>query len=365
MINQLTITRYLARIFVRQFFFTCIVVLTILCISSTFDILHKFKSDNMNAQEFWLLVIYKLPYLFNEVIIIIGFIATVLFIQVIRRHNELIILLSNGISMWRILFVPISISFLLGAVIIVWSNPLGVYCLKKYAKLEAKITGDVESNIIISPSGIFLYEQVGDEQRFLQARSIHFDQKRLSDVTLLVVDEQNNLLQRIDSKSAIVDRNFLTMRKAIITSDDSAKQPVHRDLIKKPTHLSISHLVKRFTPPEMISMWQLHDSIIEFSQYGLSVVKYQLHYFKQMFKPLTMLAMSSIACWFVSLNLRNNSNARNVIISLVAGMCAYFFLELLFRILCHSGLSPLFAILIPISFIILISNFVILHYQEA
>ena len=78
-----------------------------------------------------------------------------------------------------------------------------------------------------------------------------------------------------------------------------------------------------------------------------------------------MVAMSFIACWFISLNMRDNSKMRVTVLGLVTGMCTYFFLEISLRILAYGGLHPVLATLLPILFIILISNFVILHFQEA
>ena len=74
---------------------------------------------------------------------------------------------------------------------------------------------------------------------------------------------------------------------------------------------------------------------------------------------------SLIACWFLSLNMRDNSSSRMAFWGLVLGICVYFFLEMSLRLLAYSGVTPIIATLLPILFIILISNFVILHFQEA
>ena len=78
-----------------------------------------------------------------------------------------------------------------------------------------------------------------------------------------------------------------------------------------------------------------------------------------------MVAMSLVACWFISLNTRDRSGARVAILGLVSGVCTYFFLEMMVRILAYSGLNPMLSVLLPLLFIILISKFVILHFQEA
>jgi lipopolysaccharide export LptBFGC system permease protein LptF len=49
----------------------------------------------------------------------------------------------------------------------------------------------------------------------------------------------------------------------------------------------------------------------------------------------------------------------------IAGIVTYFTLEISLRILAYSGLAPMFAVLLPVSLIILIGNFVILHFHES
>ena len=52
-------------------FLTSIVLFAILVISGAFGILQKFKSVHIQSEDFWLLILLKLPYLFNEISFII------------------------------------------------------------------------------------------------------------------------------------------------------------------------------------------------------------------------------------------------------------------------------------------------------
>jgi lipopolysaccharide export LptBFGC system permease protein LptF len=68
---------------------------------------------------------------------------------------------------------------------------------------------------------------------------------------------------------------------------------------------------------------------------------------------------------FCFMNFDNRkSTIKTTTLVLVTGIFAYFYLEISSRILAYGGLSPIFATLLPILFIILIGNFVILHLQE-
>lgn len=357
-----TLAGYLAKIFLKQFLIASCVVICVLFTTNAFDVLQKFKSTHLEPSDFWKLITFKIPYLFNEIISLISFITTLLFLRNITKMNELIIILSSGIPIWRVFIIPITVTFLIGLIVLSIVNPTGTYGLQEYEKLETKITGAHSLNFVISQSGIFFFEKFADTNRIIQAKSINANQKTLSDVTILLVDKHNNLTKRIDTPTAILKPGAFDLSSSQVTYRDSFEQLNQLDL---PTNLSIDNLMQRFIPPEMIPIWNLNNSIDKFARSGLAITRYQLHYYKQLFKPIIMVAMSYIACWFISLNIRDNSSIRMAVIGLLLGICTYFFLEIALHILAYSGLHPILATLLPILFIILISNFVILHFQEA
>ena len=362
MINYPTIAKYLAKLFSKYFIITSFVIICVIFVASAFDILQKFKSIHISSGDFWRLIVFKIPYLFSETSSLIGFIATILFLRSMSKQNELIIILSSGIPIWKVFIIPIGTIFLIGVLILAIINPIGTYGLVNYEKLEAKITGTPHLNFVILRSGIFFFEKFVGNNRIIQAKSINPSQQTLSDVTILLVDSHNNLTKRIDAATAKLTPRAFKLTTVVITDRSSSEK---LDQLELPTNLSIDNLMQRFIPPEMIPIFQLRDSIEKFAVSGLAVTKYQLYYYKQLFKPLTMVAMSFIACWFISLNMRDTSNAQMAVLGLALGMCTYFFLEITLRILSHSGLHPALATFLPILFIILISNFVILHFQEA
>ena len=362
MINNQTLTKYLSKMFTKQFLFTSAIILCVLFITSAFDILQKFKSTNITPGDFWKLVSFKIPYLFNEVASLICFISTFMFLRTLTKQNELVVILSSGIPIWKVFINPILVTFILGALILGIINPVGTYGLQEYEKLEAKLHNTPHLNFIISPTGLFFFEKFAGNNYIIQAKSINADKKTLTDVTILLVDEHNNLIKRIDSPLVQLQLGIFKLNSPVITKRTSSRKL--KELIL-PTNLSIDNLVQRFSPPEMIPIWNLNNSIKNFARSGLVVTKYQIHYYKQLFKPLSMVAMSFIACWFVSLNIRDNSSARMAVWALITGICTYFFLEICLLILAYNGLHPVLATLLPILFIILISNFVILHFQEA
>lgn len=362
MINYQILVIYLAKLFTKQFFIASGAIICVLFIANAFDVLQKFKSTDISAGDFWQLISLKIPYLFNEVSVLVCFIATFMFLRNITRENELIIILSSGVPIWQIFIVPIIVTFFIGLIMLSIVNPFGTHGLQEYEKLEAKVNKTPHLNFVISQSGIFFFEKFAGNNRLIQAKSINADKQMLSDVTILIVDSHNNLTTRIDTVTAILEHGAFKLHSPTITYSKSSE---NLELLNLPTNLSIDNLMQRFSSPEIIPIWQLNSSIEQFASSGLTVIKYRLYYYKQLLKPIAMVAMSLTACWFISFNIRDNSRMHIAVLGLFAGMSTYFFLEIALRILAYSGLHPAFATLLPILFIILISNFVILHFQEA
>ena len=361
MFNKPTLIKYLARLFAGYFILTTIVVVALLFLAHTFDILQKFKSSDVSPNIFWLLISLKIPYLYNEISTIVGFLATLLFLRRITMQNEMLIILGSGMPIWQIFVIPTIVTFLFGIIILGAINPIGVYGLKQYKKLEAQIKETPQNSFIVSPSGIFFFENFQGNNRIIQTKSINSAQKELTGVTILIVDKENHFSKRIDTPKAKLEIGSFKLTSPRITTESDTK------ILKEqyiPTNLSISNLLDRFIAPEMIPIWSLKERINIFAESGIVTTNYQIYYYKQLFKPLIMMAMAFLACWFVSLNSRDNSSGKTLILGILVGITTYFLLEIILRILTFSGFTPIYAILLPVLAIIMISNFVILHFQE-
>lgn len=364
MLYHRTITKYLSKIFIQQFIAISAVILCILLVSSIFDTLQKFKSFNLSGSLFWQLVVFKIPHLYIEVLVLTCFISGLFFIKNLSQNNEMIIIVSSGLALWRVFIIPALVILLLGYSILLVLNPISVYGLKEYRKLEAKIEKNIDTNLLVSQSGILFFEKFFDTNRIIQVKSMDTKKNILNDLVIILVDSKNNFVKRIDCKKAILqDGKFQLINPIIINNYSTKKMP--EESINLPTNLSMSNLVQRFTSPEMINIIEYKEVIEKLKKSGVPIKKYLIYYYKQLFKPLAMIAIASIAFWFFKLNTRNNKVSKFILLGTIFGICAYFLLELFIKILASSNIDPLLATLLPIIFIITMSNFVILHFQEA
>lgn len=380
MFNSKTLNFYLFKLCLTSFVVISLIVAGLLFISNIFDVLQKFKSLYLPSHLFWKLSIYKIPYLLSELSPLISFISSLFFLQKMTKNNEFLIILVSGVQSWKIFLIPIITSFLLGVFTVAALNPIGAYGLMKYEYLEAKLTKKKQAGITITKNGISFFEQYkgtenlsnhisskdfGNNQhynRIIHAKSISVSSNQLNDVIILFIDQENQFIKRIDAKTAKIQNNQIILHN--IRSFDSYNS-YELEEIKLPTHLSMGNFTDSFMPPETFSIWNIQVTISKFLKSGLPVLHYQIYYYKQLFKPLMMIATSMIACCFVTLNNRKKSAKLVFATALIIGFAIYSIIEISSKILAYNQFDPILSILLPIILVMLISNFIILHLHEA
>jgi lipopolysaccharide export LptBFGC system permease protein LptF len=240
-------------------------------------------------------------------------------------------------------------------------NPLSSFALQKYEKLSTSLSNKDKATIFVTKSKLFFREYIDNEHHFIAAKSVNIKKNKIYNVNLVTTDANYKFLFRADAEEASLENNLIILHHPIISYENKTEK---LPILSFATKISLNKLALSIKSPEKINIWQL-PTIIEYSsKSGLPVIKYQLHYYKELTKPFAMVAMSQIAYIFLRLNNRQ-SKTYPIIKSIVLSVFIYGILEFSFRILAYNGVIPILAIIMPLIFIILIINFAILHFQEA
>lgn len=315
-----------------------------------------------------MLIIYKVPYIFDRLMLLITLIATISFIYLITQNNELLIIISSGISPIKIILIPIIISTVFSSLILAINGSLSPYFLQRYKLLESRIKGSSDMNLIVSSSGIFFSEKFADEHRIVQVRSIDVNNKLLEDVTIIVADADSNFVERIDAKKAFLESGFYKFVDAFINRQQKFQGWQDTEYIKDlrvPTTLKVENLRSQFEQPRSIDFWVMPKVIKRFKKLGLNTSKYKLHYYRELLKPLGCAAMALIACCFITLNTRSELNKYVLMLGIVVGIMTFLLYEISINFMIYSGFSPLMSVLVPLIVILSLAIFVVLHLHEA
>ena len=356
MINTKVLFSYLSKIYRNYFLLVSFLLTSILIISNIFDNLQRFKDVNVPTHIFWSMVFYKVPYLLTEISPLISFIAMLFFLRVLTKHNELVTIFCNGSSLWRVLSAPLMVGLLFGFIITYLIGPIGAYGLDKYEMLEAKILKKKQNEILISSTGILFFEENKNSNHIVQAKTINFKNSELKDLMLLFINKDNKFLRRIDAKTAILKNKKFELMEAMEYTDEISQK---HDLILIDTDLEIKDFLDNFISPEKINIWRLNYVIEKMLKSGMPIINYQIYYFKQLFKPLMIIATIMLGSCFFSLKTRDNSQNKIFVGGLIIGFIIYSTIEIFSKMLAFGGFMPMLSILLPILLLIFVSSFLI------
>ena len=352
------ITWYISREYVKVLLVTLMVLLIGFVLSNIFDNLSRFKSIEVSITQLTQLIFLKIPYFFNESMPLISFIATLLFLSQLAKTNQLISLFNGGISIWATLVPILSISGITGMIFVALISPIGSKMLNKYDLLEVALTNKRPLQFALTDRNIVLSEEYDNTKRVIIAKTLNLQQEKLLDVIILFLDLEHNFFGRIDAEMATFTRNALNLANPKFYTADPKIQL--QDII--PTKLSPQDFVKGLIPPENISIWKMHESINKLNKLGIPSTKYQSYYYKQLFKPLFMIATAVMACCFIKIQQRNSNNFVKTAKSLIIGFITYSSLVVVSTIFHYN--NYIYTNLSPILLITCMSIFIIAHVYE-
>jgi lipopolysaccharide export system permease protein len=220
----------------------------------------------------------------------------------LSRSSELVIARAAGISAWQFLAVPVLLAALFGAFATGAMSPLSALM---YGRAEALY------NIYLKPGGGPLSVHGGElwvrqaddglapgGVAVLHAVAVHLHDNALTgdDITILRLDDQTSLLQRIEAASATLRAGSWDLRGVSILTPDAA--PRHQARLDFPTDLTVRRVQESFASPDSLSFWELPGFIALLKRSGFSPIQHELAFQALAALPLLCATMSLVAAGF-------------------------------------------------------------------
>lgn len=344
-----------------------------LLIAGAFDVLTRFRTTNLTTFLFLKIVLMKLPYIIIATLPLTSFIATLIFLYYLNKSNEIISIFNIGSSIWNVLLSTLLSVFVVGAIGITMVQPISSLLLNNYEKLEAKLLKKKTDSVIRFDTGAIVAEDYENEKRFIKAEIVDVPNKTLSNVSIFFIKmlnenakndsttEKESLTSRIDATKALISDGTIILEDARIFKT-VVPEKIGELSIK--TNLTIDRFVENVAPPERFSFWELPAKIKNLSSSGMSSRKYSLYYYKLLFEPFMMIALSLFAVIFISRSQERTYDMKRIFTGLGLGFVLYLIGEITIPILTYHGIGPVAATLFPITLITMLSVFLILHLHE-
>jgi len=279
------------------------------------------------------------------------------------KNNELIIARAIGLSSIQFLTPSLVAILLFGLVNIAIINPVTVYLLTKYEKIEALYLKGQASLLALSPTGLWVKQiDINDQQSILHALRVAQEDQEIFDITFYMIDQHGKFEKRIDAANAKLHDGFWEVKNAVITSEkhNIARQESMNIL----TNLSFKQIQESVIPPETISFWKLPRFIEIAETSGLSAVKHRLYFYKTLISPLYMLAMVLIGAAFAMSLPRQGRAGKQMMLGVLVGFFIYFVSDMIFAFGLASKLPVIIAAFSPTILCIIFGIYLQLHQED-
>ncbi len=323
----LTLSSYLAKRYALNLLILLGALLAVIYLFDTVELIRRAsKRADVPIGLILQMSILKLPKVGQTLLpFAVLFSAMFTFWQLTRKY-ELIVVRAAGFSIWQFLMPITAVAIIFGVMQMSIINPVSAVFIGKFEQMERKYLKHQESQIAIFKEGLWLKQDILIESDapktqnsdadnnnnsadnkvspdtttplikgyiILHAQKVKQPEWILKNLTILYFTDDNQFLQRIDAKSAILKDNFWQINNAVIHKNHG--QPLKEKLYMLPTTLTTKDIEESFASPESMSFWKLPDYIRTLEQTGFDASSLKVYYHNLLSQPLMFCAMILLA----------------------------------------------------------------------
>ena len=357
------IFRYISKSFIFWFFIiSCVLSLIVSC----FELVEFFRKTAglphvTFAQTFEFAILQTTEHL-QVLLPFFSFFASLIVFWKLNQHNELLVIRSLGISIWKMIGSWTVLILAIGAIYLAIINPIFSVLNLRLNSLEKEIFGKSSTAFSVLPSGLWLYEIQKNKHVIFYAKSFDLTSGLFKDVKFYDRDIKNyTCTQFLEAELAHLHPQKWEIHNARIWDQSGKDMKIQN--IKRPTLFSIKKLKDVQRPPQTMSFWSLGQFIREMESIGLILTKHKLFWYRELAKVCMILSMSIFSMglsWRIS-------RYHSTYFLMGGGIFASLMLHFLSNIVAAFGLSgrmPLLLSSFMVPFVTFFLAFAVCLHQE-
>jgi len=357
------IFNYLLKNFLKTFF---VVVLIFYCfgiILNLFEEIEFFKNIEVSVFTPLILTGIYIPSMIIKILPFIIFVSSMWFMLKIRNNKDLLTMKVFGYSNLKIFFILALTSFVLGWVILLMANPITSSMAKYYEMTKSNYSRDIDHLVTFNKNGLWIKENLKEKQRIISAAKP--DGINLIDVTILHLDKNSNLLEKITSKKADISNNNWILYNVKIF------KPVNGifEVKKLETYQiqsiynfdKINSLFKNFDTLSFLDLVINYDNLLN-KGYNKIFLNQSLH--SMLTLPFFLLLMTAIASIFTMNSLKKSDNFKLITLGLITCVLTFYFKDLSFALGQTDRIPQILAIWAPVIALSLFTFIGVLQINE-
>ena len=332
-------------------------------IINLFEEIEFFKNLDVSILTPLLLTVLYIPGMIIDLLPFIIFVSSMKFLVDIRNNKDLLTMKVFGYSNFKIFFVLAATSFLLGWLILFFINPITSTMAKYYEQTKSVYSKDIDHLVTFNNNGLWIKENLNQGYRIVTASK--YGGENLSDITIFNFDENFELKEKINSKSANIKKNewFLEGVSILKINDiDQIETKLNTSTINSIyTYDKIINLFKNFQTLSFIDLLINYDDLVN-QGYNKIFLNQSLHSMLSM--PFFLFIMTSLASILVMNTLKKSNNVKFIFVGIIFCVIIFYLKDLSVVLGQTNRISLTLATWIPVIVIGIISSIGILQINE-
>ncbi len=318
---------YLFLNFLKTFFIIIGVFYGFGIILNLFEEIEFFKNLDVSILKPIILTSIIIPSILLKLLPFIIFISSMWFMLKIRNNKDLLTLKIFGFSNFKILSILALTSFLLGWFILFFINPVTASLSKYYEKTKSIYSRDIDHLVTFNKNGLWIKENIDIGTRIISAEKPH--QTKLLDVTILHLDNDFNLFEKITAKEADIKNNkwilkgvnTFNLKGGVFQKKSSSLSSIESIY----NYEKINSLFKNFDTTSFLDLVFNYNNLIK-SGYSKIFLDQALHSLLSI--PFFLLVMTGLASILTMNALKKSNNFKFIIVGLIATVLIFYFKDL-------------------------------------
>ena len=326
------ISLHLSLYVLRLFFFWMIAVLFALgAVILMFDSVELFRKAAHNQEATFGVImsmsLMKVPHLIERALPVATLIATMLTLWRLNRHHELVVVRSFGVSVWQTL-LPVAVgAAAIGVAELIAVNPISAALYAQYQSLEETVLKRRSASAAISGGSVWFRQPTGDGHYFMHANTIEPATGRLTSVMVLMMEEEDRFVRRIDADRARLGWGYWALYDVTV---ETPPQPPHRaPAYRLETDLTLEKIQDSFADPATLSFFELPAFVRVLEAAGVSAINHRLHWHILLAQPLLMVSIVLVAATFSLRPMRRGGIRLMFVTGLVCGFLLFIVIDVI------------------------------------
>ncbi len=319
---------YLARRFLTTFLGVFGVFLALSFLIGMLEQIRRFDAGEVGFVGIIKLTLLNTPRETSRILPLIMTMATLTFFMSLARSSELVVIRSTGRSVYRTLFAPVSVAFMIGVGAVAIVNPIVASTSNQYEIVAARNAERVSSFLSLSREGLWLRQGGRDGQVVIRAARSNQDGTILSDVTFFEFGPDGAPGYRIEAESATLGSGIWQLESAKKWHLDTSANPERESTVYAeldvPTGLTADRIRESFGTPDSISIWELPDFIDRLERAGLSPLRHRVWMNMELALPVMLTAMALVGAGIFMRHTGYRRTSTMVILALALGFALHF-----------------------------------------